>query len=88
MEKRNSADLDGSSMKRDAKRDAPWPTETLNYGPTPRPPPGRGMGEADKISQKDPGSPLGQAGCEPRCVQDSTAPSGVHPEPQANHTGV
>ena len=32
MEKRNSADLDGSAMKRDAKRDAPWPTKTLNYG--------------------------------------------------------
>ena len=33
LEKRNSADLDGSAMKRDAKRDAPWPTKTLNYAP-------------------------------------------------------
>ena len=24
--------LSRSAMKRDAKRDAPWPTETLNYG--------------------------------------------------------
>ena len=32
LEKRNSADLDGSAMKRAAKRDAPWPTKTLNYG--------------------------------------------------------
>ena len=31
MEKRNSAYLDGSATKRDAKRDAPWPTKTLNY---------------------------------------------------------
>ena len=26
------ADLDGSAMRRDAKRDAPWPTKTPNCG--------------------------------------------------------